>query len=170
MIGSAMRLSKMAAVVRQAASRKAGLATSSTRCSASSWAGGAVPGGARTRAGSDLRAQVEIDLPDAFTGTKVDLRVPSRIACDACNGTGSANKQAERDTCTTCGGSGKVRAQQGFFLVERSCPTCGGMGRMVRNPCRVCAVSARCRVSGRCRSPFPAGVEDGVPDPVAGRG
>ena len=83
--------------------------------------GGRRGGGARTRAGSDLRAQVEVDLVDAFAGTKVDLRVPTRVACDACAGTGSANKQAERDTCTTCGGNGKVRAQQGFFLVERTC-------------------------------------------------
>ena len=38
--------------------------------------GGRRANGARTRAGSDLRAQVEIDLADAFGGTKVDLRVP----------------------------------------------------------------------------------------------
>ena len=104
--------------------------------------GGRRTAGARaTRAGSDLRAQVEIDLSDAFTGTKVDLRVPTRVACEACAGTGSEKKQVERDTCATCGGAGKVRAQQGFFLVERTCPTCGGMGRVVRNPCRVCSGS-----------------------------
>ena len=26
--------------------------------------------------------------------------------------------------CSTCAGTGKVRAQQGFFTVERNCPTC----------------------------------------------
>ena len=122
-------------------------------------------GGARTRAGADLRAQVEIDLTDAFTGTKVDLRVPTRVMCDACAGTGAANKQAERDACPTCGGSGKVRAQQGFFLVERSCPTCAGMGaggaqslprlqRRRHRPARSDSVGCRsCRRRGRRSHP-----------------
>ena len=128
------------------------------------------PGGTRTRAGSDLRAQVEIDLADAYTGTKVDLRVPSRVACDACNGTGSANKQAERDTCATCAGSGKVRAQQGFFLVERTCPACGGMGRVVRNPCRVCSGSGTVPRERTLSVAVPAGVEDGVRIRLSGEG
>ena len=127
-------------------------------------------GGARTRAGSDLRAQVEIDLVDAFAGTKVDLRVPTRVSCDACAGTGSAGKQAERDNCTTCGGSGKVRAQQGFFLVERTCPTCGGMGRVVRNPCRVCNGVGTVPRERTLSVSIPAGVEDGVRIRLAGEG
>ncbi len=126
--------------------------------------------GGRTRAGADLRAQVEIDLTDAFTGTKVDLRVPTRVSCDACAGTGSANKQAERDACQTCGGSGKVRAQQGFFLVERSCPTCGGMGRVVRNPCRVCNGAGTVPRDRTLSVAVPAGVEDGVRIRLPGEG
>ena len=128
------------------------------------------PGGARTRAGSDLRAQVEIDLADAFAGTKVDLRVPTRVSCDACAGTGSASKQAERENCTTCGGSGKVRAQQGFFLVERSCPTCGGAGRVVRHPCRVCSGAGTVPRERTLSVSIPAGVEDGVRIRLAGEG
>jgi molecular chaperone DnaJ len=127
-------------------------------------------GGRATRAGADLRAQVEIDLPDAFTGTKVDLRVPTRVACDACNGTGSEKKQAERDTCATCGGAGKVRAQQGFFLVERTCPTCGGMGRVVRNPCRVCSGSGTVPRERTLAVTIPAGVEDGTRIRLGGEG
>ena len=127
-------------------------------------------GGNRTRAGADLRAQVEIGLADAFTGTKVDLRVPTRVACDACAGTGSQNKQAERDNCSTCGGSGKVRAQQGFFLVERSCPTCGGMGRVVRNPCRVCSGAGTVPRERTLSVAIPAGIEDGVRIRLSGEG
>ena len=132
--------------------------------------GGRRSNGARTRAGSDLRAQVEIDLADAFGGTKVDLRVPTRVKCDNCAGTGSASKQAERDTCATCGGSGKVRAQQGFFLVERTCPTCGGMGRVVRNPCRVCSGTGTVPRDRTLAVAIPAGVEDGVRIRLAGEG
>jgi len=127
------------------------------------------PGG-RTRAGADLRAQVEISLPDAFTGTKVELRVPTRVACDACAGTGSENKQAERETCATCGGAGKVRAQQGFFLVERTCPTCGGMGRIVRNPCKVCKGVGTVARERTLSVAIPAGVEDGTRIRLTGEG
>ena len=132
--------------------------------------GGRRSNGARTRAGSDLRAQVEIDLADAYAGTKVDLRIPTRVKCDTCAGTGSASKQAERDTCATCGGSGKVRAQQGFFLVERTCPTCGGMGRVVRNPCRVCNGAGTVPRDRTLSVAIPAGVEDGVRIRLAGEG
>ncbi len=132
--------------------------------------GGRRNGVARSRAGADLRAQVEIDLADAFAGTKVDLRVPTRVQCDACNGTGSANKQAERETCGTCGGAGKVRAQQGFFLVERTCPTCGGTGRILRNPCRVCSGAGTVPRERSLSVTVPAGVEDGVRIRLAGEG
>ena len=100
--------------------------------------GGRRGGGGRQRSGADVRAQVEIGLTDAFTGIKVPLRVPSRVQCDACAGSGSESKDRAAETCPTCHGAGKVRAQQGFFLVERACPTCGGAGRVVRNPCKVC--------------------------------
>src|SRR6202012_4067446 len=65
----------------------------------------------RTRAGP--RQGVEADLGEAFNGTKVNLRVPSRVRCESCNGTGSDDKGKAADTCPTCNGAGKVRAQQG---------------------------------------------------------
>lgn len=126
--------------------------------------------GGRTRAGADLRAQVEITLPNAFTGTKVDLRVPTRVTCDACVGTGSESKQAERETCGTCGGAGKVRAQQGFFLVERTCPTCSGSGRIVRNPCKVCKGAGTVPRERTLSVAIPAGVEDGTRIRLSGEG
>ena len=56
----------------------------------------------RTRAGNDIRQAVEIDLAEAFAGTKANLRVPTRVACDACSGTGSEDKDRAADTCPTC--------------------------------------------------------------------
>ena len=127
-------------------------------------------GGARARAGQDLRTQVEIDLVEAFSGTKTPIRIPTRVQCDACNGTGSENKAQAADTCTTCGGAGKVRAQQGFFLVERSCPTCGGSGRVVRNPCRVCGGAGTVQRERSLQVQIPAGVEDNTRIRLAGEG
>jgi molecular chaperone DnaJ len=114
------------------------------------------------RSGADIRAAIEIDLVDAFTGTKTKLTIPTRMSCEACAGTGSESKDRGSDACATCGGAGKVRAQQGFFLIERTCPTCGGRGRVVRNPCRVCAGAGTVQRERLIEITVPAGVEDGV--------
>ena len=127
-------------------------------------------GGGGQRAGNDIRTQVEIELTEAFSGTKTTLRVPTRVVCEACNGTGSENKERSNDTCATCGGAGKVRAQQGFFLVERTCPTCGGKGRVVRNPCRICHGAGTTQRERSLQVAIPAGVEDGTRIRLAGEG
>ena len=128
-------------------------------------------GGSRgPRTGADIRAGAEIDLAQAFSGTKVNLRVPTRVTCEACNGTGSENKSQAAETCPTCGGAGKVRAQQGFFLVERTCPTCNGQGRVVRNPCRICAGAGTVQRERTLAVTIPAGVEDGTRIRLSGEG
>ena len=126
--------------------------------------------GGRTRAGNDIRQAVEIELAEAFTGAKVNLRVPTRVACDACSGTGSEDKNRAADTCATCRGAGKVRAQQGFFLIERTCPTCGGQGRVIRNPCKVCHGVGTVQRERTLQVAIPAGVEDGTRIRLAGEG
>ena len=122
------------------------------------------------RAGADIRAGVEIDLAEAFAGVKTDVRVPTRVTCEACAGTGSENRDRGSETCSTCGGQGKVRAQQGFFLVERTCPTCGGQGRVVRNPCRVCQGAGTVARERTLSVAIPAGIEDGTRIRLSGEG
>ena len=123
------------------------------------------------RGGNDIRAQVEIDLAQAFAGTKTQLRVPTRVACEACTGTGSASKErAAAETCNTCGGAGKVRMQQGFFLVERTCVTCAGRGQTIKNPCRICQGNATIQRERTLSVAIPAGVEDGTRIRLSGEG
>ena len=116
----------------------------------------------RNRAGNDIRQAVEVELTEAYTGTKASLRVPTRVVCDACTGTGSEDKNRAADTCATCRGAGKVRAQQGFFLIERTCPTCGGQGRVIRNPCKVCSGVGTVQRERTLQVAIPPGVEDGT--------
>jgi molecular chaperone DnaJ len=132
--------------------------------------GGRRGGGGRARAGNDIRQSVEIDLAEAFAGNKVNLRVSTRVVCDACSGAGSEDKNRGADTCTTCHGAGKVRAQQGFFLIERTCPTCGGQGRVIRNPCKVCRGAGTVQRERTLQVAIPAGVEDGTRIRLAGEG
>ena len=82
-------------------------------------------GGQRAARGSDLRYNLKLSLDDAFRGKQSTITVPGSTICEICHGTG-AEGGAEPATCPTCSGQGKVRAQQGFFTVERTCPTCGG--------------------------------------------
>jgi molecular chaperone DnaJ len=101
-------------------------------------------GGGRQRAsrGSDLRYNLGISLEDAYSGLQKSITVPTSVACTNCSGSG-AEGGAEPVTCPTCSGMGKVRAQQGFFTVERTCPTCSGIGQIIKNPCRVCGGAGR---------------------------
>jgi molecular chaperone DnaJ len=121
--------------------------------------------------GADIRQQVEVTLEEAFAGAKKTIRVPSSVACEACKGTGAEGTAAQAaSTCGTCGGAGKVRAQQGFFLIERTCPTCGGSGRVIKNPCKVCAGQGRVQRDRTLAVSIPAGVEDGTRIRLSGEG
>src|SRR5437868_5666807 len=98
------------------------------------------PRGARQNAarGTDLRYDVELTLEEAFTGTEKTITIECLATCERCEGRGCTSMDRCADTCRTCGGAGKIRAQQGFFMVERGCPTCRGSGEVISNPCPVC--------------------------------
>jgi molecular chaperone DnaJ len=131
--------------------------------------GGKRGGGKASSRGSDLRYNLEIDLEQAFRGDKVQVRVPTSVACEKCSGTGSEGN-SEPITCPTCSGVGRVRAQQGFFMIERTCPTCNGAGKIIKNPCGVCSGSGRTRKEKSLNVNIPAGVEDGTRIRLAGEG
>jgi molecular chaperone DnaJ len=65
---------------------------------------------------------------------------------------------------------GKVRAQQGFFTVERSCPTCSGTGQIIKNPCGSCRGAGRVERERALSVNIPAGVETGTKIRLAGEG
>ncbi|AXQ94856.1 molecular chaperone DnaJ [Cereibacter azotoformans] len=128
-------------------------------------------GAARSRAqrGSDLRYNLRVTLDEAYRGVQKTINVPASVACDSCKGTG-AEGGAEPVTCPTCSGMGKVRAQQGFFTVERTCPTCNGMGQIVKNPCKSCHGAGRVEKERTLSVNIPAGVETGTRIRLAGEG
>jgi molecular chaperone DnaJ len=65
---------------------------------------------------------------------------------------------------------GKVRAQQGFFTVERTCPTCSGMGQIIKNPCKSCGGQGRTEKDRSLSVNIPAGVETGTRIRLSGEG
>ncbi|QEE37049.1 molecular chaperone DnaJ [Octadecabacter sp. SW4] len=126
-------------------------------------------GGRRAARGNDLRYNLRIDLEEAYTGLQKTITVPTAVECDTCHGSG-AEGGAEPQTCPTCSGMGKVRAQQGFFTVERTCPTCNGMGQTIKNPCKSCHGQGRVEKEKSLSVNIPAGVETGTRIRLAGEG
>ena len=128
-------------------------------------------GGGRSRAqrGQDLRYNLRVSLEEAYTGLKKSITVPGSVPCGECEGTG-AEGATQPATCPTCAGMGKVRAQQGFFTVERTCPTCGGQGQIVKNPCKACHGAGRIERERSLSVNIPAGVETGTRIRLAGEG
>jgi len=82
---------------------------------------------------------------------------------------GGAGQRAARGS-PTCAGMGKVRAQQGFFTVERTCPTCSGMGQIIQNPCTNCGGAGRVEKDRSLSVNIPAGVETGTRIRLSGEG
>jgi len=125
-------------------------------------------GGGAAR-GSDLRYNMEISLEEAFNGKAAQIRVPTTVSCDGCKGSG-AEGGAQPVSCQTCHGRGRVRAQQGFFTIERACPACQGAGQVIDKPCRACDGAGRVHREKSLQVTIPAGVEDGTRIRLAGEG
>ena len=131
--------------------------------------GGRRGGGSRVHRGSDLRYNLELSLEDAVAGTTVNIRVPTLVACETCDGSG-AKKGTSATTCTTCGGVGQVRMQQGFFSVQQTCPNCRGQGKTISDPCPSCHGQGRIQEHKTLSVKVPAGVDNGDRIRLAGEG
>ena len=130
--------------------------------------GGARASGGMAR-GADLRHNLTISLEGAFKGKKSQVKVTTSVTCESCDGNG-AEKGTRPETCDTCDGRGKIRAQQGFFTIERSCHSCQGLGKIIKKPCKKCAGSGRTRKEKSLKVNIPAGVEEGTRIRLTGEG
>ena len=126
-------------------------------------------GGQQRGRGSDLRYNMEITLEEAFVGKTAQIKIPTSVACEACNGSG-AKPGTQPKACRTCGGAGKIRHAQGFFTLERTCPTCQGRGSVIEDPCGACAGAGRVTRERTLSVQIPPGVEDGTRIRLGGEG
>jgi len=135
-----------------------------------SFFGGAFGGGRQqARRGADLRYDMEISLEQAFHGHDAQIEIEVSQGCDPCGGTGAEPGTGAR-RCNLCGGHGKVRAQQGFFTVERTCPTCHGRGEVIEKPCRSCGGEGRVDRAQALEVNIPPGVDTGTRIRLSGKG
>ncbi|MGL5306857.1 MAG: molecular chaperone DnaJ, partial [Aeromonas veronii] len=117
--------------------------------------GGARRGPAR---GSDLRYTMELTLEEAVRGVSKEIKVPTLVHCEVCNGSG-AHTGSSAQTCPTCHGSGQVQMRQGFFAVQQACPHCHGRGKIIKDPCRKCHGEGRYQRTKTLSVKIPAGVD-----------
>jgi molecular chaperone DnaJ len=119
--------------------------------------------------GADLRYDLEITLEEAFHGKATEVSVEVSTQCAPCGGSG-AKPGTSAKQCSTCAGHGKVRAQQGFFVVERTCPSCHGAGQVIADPCPTCRGEGRVDKAKTLSVNIPAGVDEGTRIRLTGEG
>ena len=120
--------------------------------------------------GADLRYDLELGLEEAFGGVERTVELNALARCPGCEGRGCSKAENCAATCPNCGGAGKVRAQQGFFVVERVCGQCRGSGETISDPCAECGGEGRALGKRKLSVQIPAGVDEGTRIRVAGEG
>ena len=133
--------------------------------------GSAFGGGGRQRQrrGADLRYDMEITLDEAFHGKETQIEIEVSATCDTCSGSGAEPGTGTRG-CNLCNGYGKVRAQQGFFMVERACPNCHGRGEVLEEACHSCRGEGRVDKEQALKVEIPPGVDTGTRIRLNGKG
>ncbi|MFV2059917.1 MAG: molecular chaperone DnaJ [Gammaproteobacteria bacterium] len=126
-------------------------------------------GGSQMYRGADLQYNLDLSLEDAAKGSEVKIKIPTKVACKTCHGSG-AKKGTKPVTCTTCGGQGQVRMQQGFFSLQQTCPRCHGKGKMIKDPCGSCGGSGQKKKEKTLSVKVPAGVDTGDRIRLSGEG
>ncbi|WP_333609063.1 molecular chaperone DnaJ [Arsukibacterium sp.] len=131
--------------------------------------GGGRRGQSRAQRGSDLRYNLELSLEEAVKGKSVDIKIPTLVNCDSCDGSG-AKKGTSAKSCPTCHGVGQVTMRQGFFAVQQTCPTCNGRGKIIPDPCTKCHGEGRVEKTKTLSVKIPAGVDTGDRIRLSGEG
>ena len=129
--------------------------------------GGRRAGGAQR--GADLRYNMQISLEDVFQGKSTEIKIPSAVKCQSCQGSG-AQKGTQPENCGQCKGHGRVRVQQGFFTMERACSACGGQGKVIKSPCESCHGAGQIQKEKTLQVKIPAGIDEGNRIRLSGEG
>jgi molecular chaperone DnaJ len=123
--------------------------------------------------GSDVAAEVEVELVEAARGVKKDVPFQVAVTCRRCHGDG-AEPGTSVTTCGTCGGAGRLqqvsRSVFGQFVRTQACPSCNGAGRVVEHPCEECDGSGRVLDERMLEVDIPAGIHDGQRIRLTGQG
>lgn len=131
--------------------------------------GGGGRRGRRAAKGSDVRADVTLDLLEAARGVKKTIAFSRHERCDDCGGSG-ARPGSKPQTCKYCGGRGQIMQSAGIFHMQSTCPACRGAGTTIKDPCTACRGEGVVLRRVEREITIPAGVDDTTRLRVAGEG
>jgi len=125
------------------------------------------------RKGSDLEAQEEITLEDAFRGVTKTVHLRTYVRCETCKGNG-AEAGSGFDKCATCDGRGEVREERRSFFGSISqvkvCERCHGLGEIPKKACAACRGAGRVEAAREIKVDLLPGIEDGQLIKISGMG
>jgi len=121
------------------------------------------------RRGQDINLSIEVPFDLAIKGGKVVVKVPGKLVCEACRGSGAA-PNGRVDVCKRCKGKGTVAYELGGYALSRTCPECLGKGTRPDKPCPSCGGLGFSRGERKIGIKLPAGVGDKTKLKLAGRG
>lgn len=110
--------------------------------------------------GRDIRAELDVSVSQAASGTSRKIRLGVPNTCDACGGQGTVAGKGET-ICPRCHGSGQITHVQGNFSISRPCPSCLGRGVLPGQTCSVCNGAGVTKKKKTIRVTIPAGVKNG---------
>ncbi len=130
-------------------------------------------GRGRTKRGSDLEAELQIEFLESVFGVDKELRVYKHDKCTRCSGSG-ADPGSKTVTCATCQGKGRVQQAQrtilGTFNAVVTCPDCGGRGQKAEKHCVECHGTGVKKNERTLVIKVPAGISNGEGLKVTGEG
>lgn len=116
----------------------------------------------RAQEGEDIRYDLNIALEEAFRGIELDIKVPSFISCNACDGLGY-EKEAGIKECSACNGTGQQRTVQrtplGQIVRTHICSKCKGAGQIAEKICKTCKGESRLFKERVLKVKIPRGVD-----------
>ncbi len=119
--------------------------------------------------GADLKYVLDLDLEEAVKGCNPQIKVPTLVACETCDGSGAEPGTSPVD-CVQCGGVGQITARQGFFSIQQTCPRCRGAGKVISSPCKDCRGQGRVEERKTLSVKVPPGVDTGDRIRLTGQG
>jgi len=119
--------------------------------------------------GNDIKIDVQVSFEDIISGKQIELKIPNRVKCEVCHGSGIQNGFSF-DGCYNCSGTGKRINNNGFMQVISTCNVCGGRGKINNHPCESCKGSSFKNEYKNLMLTLPSNIKNGNKLRLSGQG
>lgn len=120
------------------------------------------------RQGDDIKHLVRIGFKEAFSGTKISIKLQRSETCRICQGS-KVSPGTKTTICSACNGKGYKEKGSDFFNTRHECSECDGSGKK-SVACNNCHGRGLIPKVESVTVVVPAGINDGAQLKVAGKG